>query len=80
MERMKRPRAIVCLILMGVLIAGAVILALIGTEEAARLLMADLFCLIVIPAVFYGYQMLLNMIKKKRQNLKGKKRLLLQIL
>lgn len=65
MERMKRPLAIVCLILMGVLIAGAVILALIGTEEAARLLMADLFCLIVIPAVFYGYQMLLNMIKKK---------------
>lgn len=68
MERMKRPLAIVCLILMGVLIAGAVILALIGTEEAARLLMADLFCLIVIPAVFYGYQMLLNMIKKKEHD------------
>ena len=68
MERMKRPLAIVCLILMGVLIAGAVILALIGTEEAARLLMADLFCLIVIPAVFYVYQMLLNMIKKKEHD------------
>ena len=68
MERMKRPLAIVCLILMGVLIAGAVILALIGTEEAARLLMADLFCLIVIPAVFYGYQMLLDMIKKKEHD------------
>lgn len=68
MERMKRPLAIVCLILMGVLIAGAVILALIGTEEAARLLMADLFCLIVIPAVFYGHQMLLNMIKKKEHD------------
>ena len=68
MERMKRPLAIVCLILMGVLIAVAVILALIGTEEAARLLMADLFCLIVIPAVFYGYQMLLNMIKKKEHD------------
>ena len=68
MERMKRHLAIVCLILMGVLIAGAVILALIGTEEAARLLMADLFCLIVIPAVFYGYQMLLNMIKKKEHD------------
>ena len=68
MERMKRPLAIVCLILMGVLIAGAVILALIGTEEAARLLMADHFCLIVIPAVFYGYQMLLNMIKKKEHD------------
>ena len=68
MERMKRPLALVCLLLMGVLIAGAVILALIGTEEAARLLMADLFCLIVIPAVFYGYQMLLNMIKKKEHD------------
>ena len=68
MERMKRPLAIVCLILIGVLIAVAVILALIGTEEAARLLMADLFCLIVIPAVFYGYQMLLNMIKKKEHD------------
>ena len=68
MERMKRPLAIVCLILMGVLIAGAVILAPIGTEQPARLPMADPFCLIVIPAVFYGYQMLLNMIKKKEHD------------
>ncbi len=68
MKRLKRPLAILCLILIGVLIVGAVILALIGTEEASRLLMADLFCLIVIPAVFYGYQMLLNAIEKKHKN------------
>ena len=43
MERLKRPLAILCLILMGILIVGAVVLALIGTERSARLLMADLF-------------------------------------
>mgnify|MGYP000005467745 CR=1 FL=1 len=65
MERLKRPLAILCLILMGILIVGAVVLALIGTERSARLLMADLFCLIVIPVAFYGYQMLMNVMKKK---------------
>ncbi|MDO5416380.1 MAG: hypothetical protein Q4F29_04195 [Lachnospiraceae bacterium] len=67
MERFRRPLAVICLILMGILILAALILAIIGTEEALRLLMADLFCLMVVPAVFYGYQLLLNM-KKKRMD------------
>lgn len=65
MERFKRPLAILCLILMGILILGALILAVIGTEDALRLLMADLFCLMVVPAVFYGYLLVLKLKKQK---------------
>lgn len=67
MEKLRRPLAIICLVFMGILIVGAIALAVIGTEEAAKLLMADLFCLMVVPAVFYGYQMFLNGVKKKRE-------------
>lgn len=66
MERFKRPLAILCLILMGGLILGALVLAVIGTEDALRLLMADLFCLMVVPALFYGYLLVLKL--KKKQN------------
>lgn len=68
MEKFRRPLAIVCLILIGILIIGAIVLAVIGTEETEALLMADLFCLMVVPAVFYGYQMFLNGLKKKRED------------
>lgn len=64
MERFKRPLAVLCLIIIGLLILGALVLAVIGTEDALRLLMADLFCLIVVPAVFYGYLLFLRMKKK----------------
>ncbi len=64
MNRWKRPLAIICLVLIGILAAGALILAVIGTEQARRLLIADLFCLMVVPAVFYGYQMLLKLTHK----------------
>ena len=63
MERCKRPLAILCLVLMGILILGALVLAIIGTEDALRLLMADLFCLMV-PAVFYGYLLVLKFKKR----------------
>ena len=64
MERCKRPLAIICLVLMGILILGALVLAIIGTEDALRLLMADLFCLMVVPAVFYGYLLVLKFKKR----------------
>ena len=64
MERCKRPLAILCLVLMGSLILGALGLAIIGTEDALRLLMADLFCLMVVPAVFYGYLLVLKFKKR----------------
>ncbi|MDO5349860.1 MAG: hypothetical protein Q4E86_07965 [Lachnospiraceae bacterium] len=67
MEKLKRPLAIICLIFMGILIVGAIVLAVIGSEEATKLLMADLFCLMVVPVVFYGYQMFLNGVKRKRE-------------
>ena len=37
----RRPLAVIGLILMGILAAGAIILAVIGSEWAMRLLMAD---------------------------------------
>ncbi len=68
MNQWKRPLAIICLILIGILSVGALILAVIGTEYARKLLIADLFCLMVIPAVFYGYQMFLNLINKQEKS------------
>ena len=64
MERCKRPLAILCLVLMGILILGALVLAIIGTEDALRLLMADVFGLMVVPAVFYGYLLVLKFKKR----------------
>ena len=49
MERYRRPLAVICLVLIGILIVAALVLAVIGTEQALRLLAADLFCLIVVP-------------------------------
>lgn len=66
MERFRRPLAAICLVLIGILIVAALVLAVIGTEQALRLLAADLFCLIVVPVAFYGYQMLLNLKKKQK--------------
>ena len=56
------------LVLIGILIVTALVLAVIGTEQALRLLAADLFCLIVVPVAFYGYQMLLNAKKKDQED------------
>ena len=71
MERFKRPLAILCLIAIGILLIGAVVLAIFWTDETSGLLMADLFCLIVIPCIFYAYQMMLNLIKRKNKDKKN---------
>ncbi len=65
MNRWKRAFAIIGLILIGILIVGSIILAFMGTELSRQLLMADLFCLMVIPACFYGYQIFLNLRNQK---------------
>lgn len=69
-NRWKRPLAVICLVLIGILAIGAIVLAFWGTEMSRRLLIADLFCLMVVPAVFYGYQMFLNLISKKDEDSK----------
>ena len=68
----RRPLALIGLILMGILAAGAIILAVIGAEWALRLLMADLFCLMIIPAIIYGYQIFFTMINRKNQGSEAK--------
>lgn len=67
MEKCKRPLAILALILIGLLLLGAIVLALIGTAEATRLLMLDLFLLVCVPAVFFVYQHLLNLLKDRKE-------------
>ena len=68
MERYRRPLAVICLVLIGIVIVAALVLAVIGTEQALRLLAADLFCLIVVPVAFYGYQLLLDLKKKRKED------------
>ena len=60
MKNKKRLLAVIGLIVIGFLLIAALVLAVIGTETALRLLLAELFCLVVIPAVIYGYQLLLK--------------------
>lgn len=51
----KRILAIVALILISILYLAAFVLAFINSPLARSLLMAALFCTIVLPAVLYGY-------------------------
>ena len=67
-SRQKWILAVICLVLIGILIVAALVLAVIGTEQALRLLAADLFCLIVVPVAFYGYQLLLDLKKKRKED------------
>ncbi len=64
----KRILAIIGLVIMGILIVGAIILAIVGTELALKLLMADLFCLIVVPALIYGYQIFFRAVNRKNKD------------
>lgn len=64
----KRIAAIGALILIGLLYLAALILAFIDSPFARSCLMAALFCTIVVPAVVYGYVVLLG--RKREDNTK----------
>lgn len=57
---LRRILALAGVILILFLYGASLILALIGSPGALRLLMAALFCTIVVPAVIYGYEIILK--------------------
>ena len=61
----KRIGAIVALGLIGVLYAAAIVLAFLDSPLARSCLMAALFCTIVVPAVIYGYMMIVKIVKQR---------------
>lgn len=61
----KRIGAILALGLIGVLYAATIVLAFLDSPLARSCLMAALFCTIVVPAVIYGYMMILKILKRR---------------
>ena len=61
----KRILAIIALVLIVLLYAATLILAFIGSPSTSRLLMASLFCTIVVPVIIYVWQLVWKMRGKK---------------
>lgn len=61
----KRTLALAAVILILALYAATVVFALIDSPLAQSLLMASLFCTVVVPAVLYGYLVILRYLRKK---------------
>lgn len=62
----KRPLAIAGIIIILLLYASTIVFALIDSPLAQSLLMASLFCTIVLPAIFYGYYVIIKYLKEKK--------------
>lgn len=62
--RLKRLLALAAVILILLLYASTIIFALMDSPLAQSLLMASLFCTIVVPAVLYGYSVILKYMRK----------------
>ncbi|HJA71915.1 MAG TPA: hypothetical protein IAA07_10140 [Candidatus Lachnoclostridium stercoravium] len=61
----KRILAIIALVLIVLLYAATLILAFIGSPSTSGLLMASLFCTIVVPVIIYVWQLVWKMRGKK---------------
>ena len=61
----KRILAIIALVLVVLLYAATLILAFIGSPSTSGLLMASLFCTIVVPVIIYVWQLVWKMRGKK---------------
>lgn len=64
--KLKRGLALIAVILIVSLYAASLIFALMDSPLAQDLLMASLFCTIVLPAVLYGYGVVLRYFQKKK--------------
>ena len=64
--RHKRLMAMAAVILLLLLYASTIIFALIDSPLAQSLLMASLFCTIVVPAVLYGYYVIIKYMKNRK--------------
>lgn len=61
----KRRLAIAGVILILLLYVCSILFALSGSPLAQSLLSASLFCTLVVPAVIYGYQIIVKHIKNR---------------
>lgn len=61
----KRQLAIAAVVLILLLYASTIVFALIDSPLAQSFLLASLFCTIVVPAVLYGYYVLIRYTKEK---------------
>ena len=64
--KLKRILALAAVIILISLYTASIVFALIDSPLAESLLLASLFCTIVIPAVFYGYMVALRYFRKKK--------------
>lgn len=62
----KRQLALGAVILLLLLYASTVVFALIDSPLAQNLLMASLFCTVVLPAILYGYYVMVKYMKQKK--------------
>lgn len=62
----KRILALAGVILIAVLYAVTLICAFIGSPNAKNMLMASLFCTIVVPVILYAYQMVYRLSKRDK--------------
>lgn len=61
----KRIMAIAAVVLLLALYASTIVFSLMDSPLAESLLLASLFCTIVLPAVLYGYSLLIKFSKRK---------------
>lgn len=61
----KRQLAIAAVVLILLLYASTIVFALIDSPLAQNFLLASLFCTIVVPAVLYGYYVIIRYTKEK---------------
>ncbi|RGZ00661.1 hypothetical protein [Clostridium sp. AM58-1XD] len=61
----KRILALTAVVLIALLYLATLILAFTGSPNTPRLLMASLFCTIVIPVIIYAWQMVLKIRDKE---------------
>lgn len=64
--KLRRILALSGAVLLFVLYAASILFALIGSPLAQSLLMASMFCTIVVPSVLYGYTICLRYFKDKK--------------
>lgn len=62
----KRPLAIAGVVVILLLYVSTIVFALIDSPLAQSLLMASLFCTVVVPAVLYGYYVIVKYMKERK--------------
>lgn len=63
----KRPLAIAAVIILLLLYTSTIVFALMDSPLSQSLLLTSLFCTIVVPAVLYGYIIIIKGMKEKSE-------------